>query len=246
MKCPGEAATLAKSTNTIRAADVATTRKNKPEPKGSGDKSSESADWSGALAQRLPRGEPPPRGVTSVLGHAADEHSLAAERHGWAVRTALVDAATAAPKMLLLLDHYGIERSEPERWFVLALRLAMDHVPGFQAEVPRGRPHEWSSTKLALLRLAIDQKLHERKPAGRPRTVHNAASIVAADSRFARVFDRCPSAKTLENRYRDALKDGLASGFSYLAERGHAESRAELVDVLLNFLDPPGKSPGKS
>ena len=50
-------------------------------------------------------------------------------------------------KMLLLLQHYQIDPSSPNRWFILALELASDHVPGFEiAEYHRGpgRPRKKS------------------------------------------------------------------------------------------------------
>lgn len=44
----------------------------------------------------------------------------------------------------LLLDHFGISSDDPRKWHWLALRLAEEHVPGFQYErSPKGRKRQW-------------------------------------------------------------------------------------------------------
>lgn len=44
------------------------------------------------------------------------------------------------PRMQMLAEHYGIPLGQPDTWFRLALRLAIEHVPGFQREKKKGRP----------------------------------------------------------------------------------------------------------
>lgn len=44
-------------------------------------------------------------------------------------------------RLLLLLQHYGIDSKSRNPWFALALRLAREHVPGFRYSYKRvGRP----------------------------------------------------------------------------------------------------------
>ncbi len=42
-------------------------------------------------------------------------------------------------KMALLLDHFGISKDSDDRWFSLALSLAIRHVPGFRYHSPKKR-----------------------------------------------------------------------------------------------------------
>lgn len=199
------------------------------------------------MAERLPPCSPMPRRSTFLGGEGA-EAALAAEQRRWVLQSALETATAAVPKMYLLLEHYRIERREPECWFVLALALAKDHVPGFQEELPAGRPSEWDSTKLTLLLLAVDQKMEERATAGLPCTLADACRFVAADRRFVGVFGRQgrpPAARTLSNRYRDGLADGLATALSGSAVRAGASGRAGLIEALMDALTLPKKDAQK-
>ena len=47
-----------------------------------------------------------------------------------------------AENLLLLMDHYDIDRDHEDRWCLLAFALARDHVPAFRAPPPRGRPRK--------------------------------------------------------------------------------------------------------
>ncbi len=50
------------------------------------------------------------------------------------------ELAAADEKLLLLMDHYGIDRDRDDRWQILALALARDHVPAFNFAPVKGRP----------------------------------------------------------------------------------------------------------
>lgn len=56
-------------------------------------------------------------------------------------------------KLPLLLDHFGISKNDQERWYKLALCLAVAHVPGFQEKLRRkgGRPPAMTSAEEAKL-----------------------------------------------------------------------------------------------
>ena len=47
-----------------------------------------------------------------------------------------------AERLLLLLRHYGIDLSDPDHWYKLALCLACHHVPGLKVE-QRGSEKDW-------------------------------------------------------------------------------------------------------
>lgn len=55
-------------------------------------------------------------------------------------------------KLMALLDYYSIDRNDPERWFTLCIKLAFNHVPGFQLDDPvtRRGPEESEATLTAL------------------------------------------------------------------------------------------------
>src|SRR5688500_12500801 len=54
-------------------------------------------------------------------------------------------------KLLLLLDHYKIDRAHVSRWFLLSLGLALDFVPGMEAATsPRGKPGRKRTWKVGL------------------------------------------------------------------------------------------------
>jgi hypothetical protein len=74
----------------------------------------------------------------------------------WAVDPAMeIDPSLVKRKIDLLAAHYGIDLNRPDAWQILALKLAGQHVPGFQFEAarPQGRPKEKTGEyEFALLR----------------------------------------------------------------------------------------------
>ncbi len=54
----------------------------------------------------------------------------------------------------LLLNHYGIKDETENRWYLLSLALAREHIPAFQEE-SRGRDKSWSDKHEALLYLQV-------------------------------------------------------------------------------------------
>jgi hypothetical protein len=45
-------------------------------------------------------------------------------------------------RLPLLLDHFGIDKNDPDHWEMLALALARSHVPGFQTVRKGGAPNK--------------------------------------------------------------------------------------------------------
>ncbi len=63
----------------------------------------------------------------------------------WPIDPAIkIDPSLVAKKLELLAVHYGIDLNQPDAWRILALKLAGQHVPGFQFKTMRqkGRPKE--------------------------------------------------------------------------------------------------------
>lgn len=73
-------------------------------------------------------------------------------------------------RLLLLLKHYGIEITNPNRWLALALHLARDHVPGFRISDKRGpgRPRTRQTNYIAGLLRQYGERPKQKKT-GRPR-----------------------------------------------------------------------------
>ena len=63
------------------------------------------------------------------------------------------------PKILLLLDHYEIDRANPLALAMLAYCLALAHVPGLKRIRPAGARKTWSDYELAELKIAVDDLL---------------------------------------------------------------------------------------
>ena len=63
------------------------------------------------------------------------------------------------PKILLLLDHFEIDRANPRALGMLAYVLALTHVPGLQRIRPAGARKTWSDYELAELKIAVDDLL---------------------------------------------------------------------------------------
>src|SRR4051812_19680801 len=89
--------------------------------------------FSGALAE--PIYDPVSTGVLAMPDDA--------ERHEKRV------VAKLKAKHELLLDHYGIDKSGPNKWYILSLRLALDCVPGMKVYLdppPKpGRKRTWKA-----------------------------------------------------------------------------------------------------
>lgn len=65
-------------------------------------------------------------------------------------------------KLLLLCDHYEIERNHPRQWFLLALALAEQHVRGLQERRKPGAKQKWTRVKKWELKEAVDRKIADK------------------------------------------------------------------------------------
>lgn len=171
------------------------------------------------LLEPLREGLPAPTPPTIVDGddvQGAYESKLGA----WKAADAAALAEEAAPKLWLLLDHYAIARDDPERWFLLSLKLAIDHVPGFTRAPPGskpGRPSEWDAFKLALVYCLVEKKKHERLLQGLECSDLDACRFVLQDPGcapwVASAVGRLPAANTLRNRYLESQGSILVKTF---------------------------------
>lgn len=134
----------------------------------------------------------------------------------WNRHCALILSTDEIRKLGVLLERYSVANDDPNRWFMLALRLAHEFVPGFAIAErrPAGRQLVWDLVRLYLLWLDV-QLLRGDKP---NRSVSGACHILA----------KCPQwkglkGKTLQTRYeREAKHSPLVE----LARRTGLEPKA--------------------
>lgn len=67
-----------------------------------------------------------------------------------------VTAAEMRIKLFVLLDHFEISSDNPDCWLQLAVKLALEHVPGFQVERKVGAKPKWTIFNRRELRETID------------------------------------------------------------------------------------------
>lgn len=131
-----------------------------------------------------------------------------------------------------LLTQCGLDRSDPDRWFWLSLRLAQQYVPDFRRERgPRGQ----ATTTTRRPRGARE------RPSGLQVDALAAAYVEIEKSRLgseqaARRYLRqkgAPFARYPDSTLRDMAKRGQEGGFVYVAQNAHGDAWPErLIEVL--------------
>ena len=81
-------------------------------------------------------------------------------------------------KLLLLCDHFEIDRNDPQLWFRLSLALALEHVRGFKEIRKPGAKQKWTPFKKLELKIAVDRKIKEAGK-NRGKNVTWACSVLA-------------------------------------------------------------------
>jgi len=126
--------------------------------------------WKGNLNRPI-KTEPPPDSPT-ILEDILNPDSKAEfkkKRDKYLVKSTFYCATEALNKMNELLEHYEIDKNDLDnRWYLLAFRLATDHVPGFRVEQKKelGRPQEWDIVSLAILYCDVKDVKREREEKG--------------------------------------------------------------------------------
>jgi hypothetical protein len=129
--------------------------------------------YSGALAEpghsrlRLPL-EGRLGGIYTFYGKKSEEEIIA---HNAATIN------SEAANLLLLKDHYGIDRDHKDGWCLLAFALARDHVPAFRPPPARGRPKK-DIDKLEVYS-AVRKKMHEGNSIVERLPEHDKYSVTA-------------------------------------------------------------------
>lgn len=136
-------------------------------------------------------------------------------------------------KILLLMDHYGIDREAERKWELLSMSLALEYVPGFQIkhmEAKRGPKTKWNLMRHAKLYCAVMMKNSERKQ--KHYTTEN-------NKEACRLLARMDYWKEWGDS--DALYDNflIAKKFEFVKEidRAHSESSKSGEDFYSTFFE---------
>ena len=126
-----------------------------------------------------------------------------------------------AENLLLLMDHYLIDRDHEDRWCLLAFALARDHVPAFRAPPKPGRPKK-DIDKLGVY-LAVRQKIREGKA-----RVEN----LPEQERLA-ITERWAIEKVTKEKY-SKIPENTVSGWYYEAAATVSRTAKELDELRRN------------
>ena len=158
------------------------------------------------------------------------KNDLEVQRHNHKVLGEIMDLALK--KMPALLDYYEIDQDDENKWFKLAMELAMVHEPGFQMqESPSGRTNTWDSNQLLGFYCLIELIKEEKEI-----TTNHACQIAKKDC-----FPDSPiSIKTLANKYSLAKKDKTAMALYSLALKidQKKNSNEARLKTLQEMFDP--------
>ena len=152
-----------------------------------------------------------------------------------------VTTRVCVPKLIALMDHYDIPRGDHNKWFQLAMHLAIDLVPGFAPAQPQGRKSNVDNVVEdinLLIRLGAAEFLGE--------SVKNAARLLVKEDKHK---GKNPS--TLRDRYyalkdpkspagrlaREALKVLVDSGHHRKVWGDRADGHVGLVAFILDGRD---------
>lgn len=169
----------------------------------------------------MPRG----RKTSSYRGELLQNIKLA-DPSTWTDREYREIELTIQRRLPLLFEHFGITENDPDYWQHLALALARNHVPGFQAVQKGGAPNKESIYLLCRL-----YRHFNRTKAGRIRRVSSrmptATDICLSLTRceeFKRAFPELEtvSAKRLQNlvsKARGLRRERVAAALRYYARK---------------------------
>ena len=189
--------------------------------------------FAGLLAKpiQMPR-QPLPRGIT-VLDDESEHARIKADSDEALQQNAKDAAGKAAKKMPVLLAHYDISPNGAECWYALALRLAMDFVPGFRVVSP-GLHKTWTLDQLAHLYYDIERTRHYLDVNGTRTERKRPLSTMSACEHLQKSVEpwKGTRAKTLANRYLEAQASPLVVLVRQFPRDQVVQRLAELVKIL--------------
>lgn len=144
-----------------------------------------------------------------------------------------LDAAHLArlEKFMRLPAEYGLDKNDPNCWFMVAWELANQHLTGLQIHVQNkpGAKTKWDATRLAVLFYEVQFRIDESK---RKRTVSEICQELTKTLRWKGF-----SKKTLETMYGKAIESPLVQISQGIAKDHNARVTRAAIEPLYASLD---------
>jgi len=140
-----------------------------------------------------------------------------------------------AIRMGALTEHFGIKKNDPNALSVLLLRLAQEHVPGFQVKKPftkkKGRPGKWAGQRslqlFADVRSLVKNGLNE----------HSACRVLANNPRYRSRYEGITQANLYRRFTENKTNDSIVANLL-----GQCEGdSSEIENYLIEFFALGGK-----
>jgi len=164
------------------------------------------------------------------------------------VKSTFYCATESIKKMMELLEHYEIDKNDlNNRWYLLAHRLATDHVPGFRVEQKKesGRPQEWDVVSLAILYCDVKDVKREREEKGLSAKMTDICQILSKREpyklRRGSKYKTGITRKTIVNLYERAKKSPLV----LLWNPFFISPKLDPIETLTDFREMLSKLPKK-
>jgi len=199
--------------------------------------------YKGELGKPIATKQPPkPPGLLTGKSKAEAEAEYAEERRQYLHSTTMRCSTEAVEKLILLFDYYNIPQKDSEgrwdddRWFRLALALAMDHVPGFRTEPEglSGRPRKRDQDPYFFWRLYLDVEALKRERESKGQRV--AVTEICNTLIKREEYKAHKKGKSLANLYYKASEDVLVRVYLRLVEGIPKERIPEEASYLRELL----------
>ena len=142
-----------------------------------------------------------------------------AERKAHTQNNAFRYSAELLEKMPVLFAHYGIADS-PDKWILLAFRLAADHVPGFSLEPEKNRGRKLETDDKFLLQLYLDVQRKSAPKHGRTPSVAQICTALIRGNSFYKDY----ASKTLQNLHTQSQSSAFVRIYEYMIANGSNEA----------------------
>ncbi len=140
------------------------------------------------------------------------------------MKNALKYAEESIAKLVVLLNHYKIDKENPERWFELSFALAREYIPGFKVvtDSRKTKPNKWTPLRYAALysSVEVEKKLRPKQTYG---------SIC---SYLSRNSDPWKGIKNLHPRYCESKESGLIRLLTNSGVKIDEKIRDELINLM--------------
>ena len=137
-------------------------------------------------------------------------------------------------KLFMLLDHYEVDQKSENKWYELALQLALNHVPGFRLEIkPVAKMTKWNPVSYAKLYFDVEGLLSSQR--GKALSQTAACNILLKREPWNNFLNKTAHeqsnpAKTLQQAYMRSKSSGFVVFYNQALEDDSGRS-----SLLSNF-----------